>query len=433
MTRITAAFFVLGFLLVACQANDEPAITLPEPSAVDALIDTYVDSGAFPFIYVRLEDRDGRVIYEHASVNNELVDGTPIDGQTWIRIWSMSKIVTISVLMDLVEDGVLELDDPVTKFIPEFANLEVAVSKDGEDLSLVQDKATACPLQRRPVTSEMTVLDLITHKAGFYYATTGIPCIDDLIADRGLVQAKSSQELIDLLATLPLIQQPGTREFYGTNTTVLGLVAERATGQSLRELVEKRLTGPLRIDGLRYGLPDDASMLPRYSGQDGGIRIARPGELDIFGPNVPDYDPGHQLYLGGEGMLGTADGYADFLRMMLNRGTLNGERFLDTATIDEITSPHTQLDNPFGHNGYNLWVSSGHAADGHPEPAGLWIGGGYEGTHFWIDPEREFVGVIMTQMFWIPEAGWNRDQEIRRAIYAQLDGQFAPGQVSATR
>jgi CubicO group peptidase (beta-lactamase class C family) len=345
----------------------------------------------------------------------------------------MSKIVTISVLMDLVEDGVLRLDDPVTKFIPEFANLEVAVSKDGADLSQVEDKMSACPLQRQPATSDMTVLDLLTHKAGFYYATTGIPCIDELVADRDLVQAKTSQDLVDLLATLPLIQQPGTREYYGTNTTVLGLVAERATGKSLKELVEERLTGPLGIDGLRYGLPEGASLLPRYSGQDGAIRIAQPGELDIFGPNLPVYDPDHALYLGGEGMLGTADGYADFLRMMLNRGTLNGASFLDVSTVDEIAAPHTQLDNPFGHNGYNLWVSSGFAADGHPEPAGLWIGGGYEGTHFWIDPEREFVGVIMTQMFWIPEAGWNRDQEIRRAIYAQLDDQFAPGQGSETR
>jgi len=409
------------FILAACQGSEsKSSISIADPAALDKVLDDYVAADAFPFLYARIEDKQGRLIYEHGAVNPEVLPGVEVNGQTWIRIWSMSKIVTISTLLDLVEDDLLSLDDPVTKFIPEFEALQVAVSPDGADLSVIEDKAAACPLQLVPVESAMTVRDLINHQAGFHYATTGIACLDSLMASSNLPMAENSQALVDLMAELPLIQQPGTNDFYGTNTTVLGIVAERVSGKSLKQLVTERVTGPLQIEGLQYGLPKGASLLPRMSAADGAFREAHRGELDIFGPDVPDYDPDHELYLGGEGMLGTADGYADFLRMLLSRGELNGHRLLEVATIDDITSPHTQLDSPYGYNGYNLWVNNGKRPDGSEGEGGLWIGGGYEGTHFWIDPKREFVTVVMTQTFGTPEFGWDRDEEFREAVYEQI-------------
>ncbi len=96
-------------------------------------------------------------------------------------------------------------------------------------------------------------------------------------------------------------------------------------------------------------------------------------------------------------MIATTNGYADFLRILLNNGNLNGVNFLKKSTINEMSSPHTQIDNEYGYNGYNLWVTSDKVReDGHGD-SGLWTGGGYEGTHFWIDRKRKFVGLIMTQ------------------------------------
>mgnify|MGYP001253330130 FL=1 len=118
-------------------------------------------------------------------------------------------------------------------------------------------------------------------------------------------------------------------------------------------------------------------------------------------------------------MIATANGYSDFLRMLLNKGTLNGYRFLEESTIEDLTSPHTQKDNSYGYNGYNLWVSGDSTLlKGHGDK-GLWIGGGYEGTHFWIDTKRGFVGTIMTQMFWLYDGayGYSKDSRIRGAIY----------------
>jgi CubicO group peptidase (beta-lactamase class C family) len=119
-------------------------------------------------------------------------------------------------------------------------------------------------------------------------------------------------------------------------------------------------------------------------------------------------------------MVGTAEAYADFARMLLRRGELNDFRLLDEATVAEMTAPHTELDNEWGYNGYNLWVSNGRLSDGSKGPAPLWMGGGYEGTRFWIDPERGIVGVIMTQVYQPPEGANVVDETLRQAIYEQL-------------
>ncbi|MEO1029404.1 MAG: serine hydrolase [Pseudomonadota bacterium] len=417
---------ILGLTLAACQQAEAPSTTeelaLQDQAGLNEILDGYVDRGSFPFLYARLETLDGTVLYEHSAANKALVPGDiPINGDTWIRIWSMSKIVTISTVLDLAEDGILSLEDPITKYIPEFADLEVAVMPDGSPLLADRDaaKTASCPLDTVALKRDITIRDLLTHEAGFYYALTGVTCIDDGLNAADLPKAIDSEDLIARLATLPLIQQPGDYH-YGTNTTVLGLVAERATGKSLKALVEERITGPLNIDGLQYGKPEGVTLLPRFSGASGALKTAERGELDIFSDNVPDYDPDHALYLGGEGMLGTADGYTDFLRMLLNRGELEGHRVLDEDTIVDLTSPQTQLDNPFGHDGYNIWVNNGKLVDGSQGRGGLWIGGGYEGTHYWIDPELGFVGVVMTQVFAAPSDGWTRDETFREAVYDRL-------------
>ena len=421
--QFTCFFLLVGVLLFSsCKKNQYVGIVLTNPQVIDSTINSFVENGSYPFIYARIENKDGSVIYEHSVVNSDILGDQKIDGDSWIRIWSMSKIITISIALDLIEEGILKFDDPVIKYIPEFKNLEVAVTQDGKPLADFAwgDKENICPLNFVPNDSVMTILHLLKHQAGFYYATTGFECLDSMLAEQNVPTSKNSQEMIDRMTKLPLMQHSGSSYYYGTNTTVLGFVAERATGKSLKELVVERVTEPMNIEGLQYGLPSQAKLPPTVSGKDSILRKAHAGELDIFGPDVPDYKPEHELFLGGEGMVATADGYTDFIRMLLNRGELNGHRFLKKSTIEDLHSPHTQLDNKYGYNGYNLWVSGDSMRVNGQGDAGLWIGGGYEGTHFWVDPKREFVGVIMTQLFGVPQRGHGRDDKIRGEIYRQL-------------
>ncbi|MEM1119775.1 MAG: serine hydrolase [Bacteroidota bacterium] len=415
---------IMLLFAVACSSTKDKGQQsfIAAPQVLDSILDKHIDDGYYPFVYARLEDLEGNVLYEHGKVNQSLVPNRVLDGDTWFRIWSMSKIVTISVALDLIEEGVLQFNTPVSKYIPAFDQLQVAETLTGSSLTDLEwdKKATACPFQLVPMDSVMTVLHLINHQAGFYYATTGIPCLDSLLADQNLPTATDTDDFLQRVAQLPLIQQPGSNYFYGINTTILGMVAERATGKSLQQLVEERITGPMQIEGLQYGLANPAVLLPSFSGKDSILRQARSGELDIFGPDVPSYAPTKELYLGGEGMVGTADGYADFVRMLLKRGTLNGHRLLNPATVEDIYAPHTQLDNPYGYNGYNLWISGDTLrAQGYGE-AGLWIGGGYESTHFWADDKHHFVGVILSQANFVQAPGYEMMDKFRGEIYRQI-------------
>ena len=423
MKKLVALLFLLT-IVNSCKTDK---ILISDLEKVDSLVKSFVDNGSQALLLVRMEDKTGKSIYQLSDKNVNLIPKKTINENTWFRIWSMSKIVTISLTMDLVEDGLLRLDEPVSKYIPEFKNLKVALTNDGSSLTgyakamgNIYKTGNPCPLNIVERQSEMTVLQLINHQAGFYYGTTGIKCLDEALVMKDLADSKNSDEFVKKLSELPLIDHPGNKSFYGLNTTVLGIVNERASGESLSDLVKNRITGPLKIDGLKYNKNKKDELLPVFSGADSIIRLANNGELDIMGKYVPGYDENNNLFLGGEGMIGTADGYTDFLRMLLNHGKLNGHRFLNESSVKEIYSPHTQLDNEYGYNGYNLWVTSKKSRElGHGDE-GLWSGGGYEGTHFWIDPKRDFVGVILTQMYKTPKGGQNRDNIIKGEIYKQI-------------
>ena len=421
-TRIAMCSLMLCCLIInpSCDSTQNTLINIRNKDQLDTILNQYVDKGYFPFLFARLEDKNGRVLYEHCRINRNLIPKEVINEQTWIRIWSMSKIITITIIMDLVEDGHLHLDEPVTKYIPEFDSLQVAVNEKGISLGQIQNKNIDCKYTLVKPDSIMTLRHLINHQAGFYYATTGIDCIDSILVSKNLPHASNSDDLINRLATVPLLLHPGSKYYYGTNTTVLGMVAERSTGLSLKNLVEIKLFNRLNIQGLKYNLSKGETLLPYFTGIDSTLRIARKGELDIFGPDLPFYLPDNQLYLGGEGMVATADGYADFLRIFLHNGKLNDKRFLDENTIDEIVFPHTQINNPWGYNGYNLWVTGDTLRKRGWGEEGLWQGGGYEGTQFWIDSKREFVGVIMTQVHHTPNGGWDMYNDFRGALYQQF-------------
>ena len=419
MKLFTKSQFILSIIVILCFSCEKPQFAF-EKDSLNAIIEKFVQKASHPFIHVRLEDRHGHVIYEHNSVNQNFLPDQKIDGQTLMRIWSMSKIVTISLFMDLVEDQIVSLDDAVIEYLPEFSNLYVATDANGISLTMVDSISKICPHELRLNISEMTVRHLINHEAGFYYATTQNQCINSKMAEVNLPKAIDSDDLINRFAKLPLIQRPGDSHFYGTNTTILGLVSERATGKDLNELIQSRMTGPLRITGLKYNLEPDEKLLPRFSGKDEILRFANDGDFDIFGPDFPSNRPENKIFLGGEGMIASSDGYCDFLRMLMNYGELNHKQFLKPETVEEITSPQTQLDNDWGYNGYNLWVTSDTLRKLGYGDRELWQGGGYEGTEFWIDSRRGFVGVKMSQLHPIPKSGHEFYNEFRGEVYRQI-------------
>lgn len=399
-------FFAAG----CASTNTAPAETVNR-GPVDTAIDAVVAQGALPFLYVRVERMDGSAVYEHSAINPRFISDVPT-ADSWMRIWSMSKSVTIAVILDLEEDGILNRSDPVTKFIPEFESLKVLDPK---------AKPGSCDKGLTPPQRTITIEDLLNHNDGFYYPFTNYACLDEVMKSARLPEAESSADLINRIAKLPLHPDGVGEHVYGIGTTILGLVAERAAGKGFDEIVETRLTKPLGIsDTLTYTLPEGAKTYPRVSGADGELRLARAGELDIFGGPVPQYDPQTGIFLGGEGMVGTSRAYATFLRMMANLGELDGVRILEPETVRDWSAPKTQLDSPYGKNGFNIWVTSG-KVDGQPDQKpGLLVGGGYEGTAFWIDRESGYVGLIMSQVHSPVLNGVDEVSRIRGLLYEHV-------------
>ena len=226
-------FLSLAVIYSSCENRQDKYSTQLNKDPLNEILDRYVNDGIYPFLYSRIEDATGRVVYEHSVVNRKLLPDVSIDANTWIRIWSMSKLVTISLAMDLIEENIISLNDSVSNYIPEFKDLKVAVNSDGVSLARLQSKDNPCPFNLVDADSVLKIKNLFDHTAGFYYALTGFGCIDSLFANVDAPNQKDGDELIKSLAQLPLIQHPGEIYRYGMNTTVLGLLLERATGQSM--------------------------------------------------------------------------------------------------------------------------------------------------------------------------------------------------------
>ena len=421
--------FIHSLVLIIFSCT-KPTIPL-DHAKLDNIIDGYVAQDYFPFLYVRLEDRVGDVIYEHSAVNHYAHPGVSVDGNTLIRIWSMSKIVTISIIMDLIEDGVLNLDDPVSDFIPEFKDLKVAQSSDGRTLSTFGSSSIfgdpidsrielACPMNLVKNDSIMLIRHLIDHTAGFYYANTKIECIDSPLMEEDPVMAANGDSLIKILSRLPLIHHPGERYHYGLNTTVLGLLAERATNFSLEELITKRITGPGGFSGLKFKLDEGDTLIPAMTYKDGYFRKPKKGEMDILGRNTPNYDSKQKLYLGGSGLLSTSDAYADYLRLWINDGKLGNHHFLDKATIRQMTTSVRKKSGYGTDTRFFFFITGDSTFTQGKGDAGLWQGGGYEGTSFWVDHKRGFVAIIMTQTWWPKDGAYEFQDEFRGELYRQI-------------
>ena len=416
MINIFITLFTGAVVLLfgGCEISPDTTYLIKNKKELDQILDQYTSNGSYPFLYAHVESIDGEILYQHSSVNKDLFPELEVTKDTWLRIWSMSKIVTITIIMDLVEENIIHLSDPVADYIPEFLDLQVAQSSKGISLSRytnadffsaaeVLDKGSSCPIILADTDSIMRVNHLVNHTAGFYYANTDIHCLDSLSYKADITTAVDSKDLINILSSMPLIHHPGERYHYGLNTTVLGLVAERATGKTLQQLVKERISEPFKIPNFQYKLPENKKLIPAVTGRDGYLRIAEQGELDIMGRNVPKYDSGQPLFLGGEGMLATTDSYADYLRILLNDGKQNDHRFLDEKTLKNMFSNIEKEDGHGISTGFGIFITGDILKQHGKGDSGLLQGGGYEGTNFWIDPKRKFIGLLMTQVNQSPD------------------------------
>jgi CubicO group peptidase (beta-lactamase class C family) len=384
---------------------------------------TYVAPGALPGAQILIWRRGETVLDAVVGVSDR-VRGTAMTRDTIHRIYSMTKPLTSVAALMLLEEGAIALDDPVARFIPAFAGLGVCLS--GSPGHFVT----------RPAGRAMTVLDLMRHTSGFTYgfhSRTGIDAeyrrlkIAEPDLEGGLPQ------MMRLLAALPLEFNPGDAFNYSVSTDVLGHVVEIVSGQSLRDFFRQRLLAPLGMTDTDFFVPEDKRDRfaacywwkdDRLALWDDGARTMRYGALP-------------PLLSGGGGLAGTGADYLRFARMLLNRGELDGVRYLAPKTVELMTMNHlpggremaelmpaSDLFNESGFRGVGFGLGVAPVQNlahlGMPGSLGSYSWGGLAGTFFLIDPKEEMIAILMVQVIDNQARRTRLRRDLRTLIYSAM-------------
>lgn len=430
--RLTRRLLLLLLLATAPLEAQLPRAA-PEAAGVSSarlrrikpLLDSAVAAGEVSGV-VTLLARNGSLVELDSAGYADREAGTPMRSNTLFRLASMTKAVTSVAAMMLVEDGRLLLSDPVSRYLPGFRQMRVAVPEADSGKPVAYQRA-----HRR-----ITIRDLLTHRSGLAYGF-----IDDGPVGEGYRAAGVSDgiargdmttmaENVDRLAKQPLLFQPGSRWNYGLNTDVLGRVVEVVSGRTLAEFMQARIFSPLGMHDTGFWVPvaKAGRLAVPYRPDSTGALVPMRGETQAFGEERLTLSGaashGSQTFFsGGAGLVGTGGDYLRFLQMLANGGELDGVRILSRKTVELMTASHTGDlgGNPLGPgNGFGLGflVLLDPGAAGEYGSPGTFSWGGIYGTTFWVDPEEHLVAVMMIQRF--PTDGVRLGQLFRSLAYSAL-------------
>lgn len=450
--RSLCTLALLAALCLAACANGPsarqaaaPATASPEAvgmsserlARLDRVLTGFVDSGRIPG-YQLLVARSGRVVHESVYGSMDLEAERPLEPDTIFRIYSMSKVITGVATMIAWEQGHFLLNDPVSKYLPELADLEVMVwAEDGSTRTV-------------PAEREITVLDLLRHTSGFSYHFLAPPPLGGMYLEQTITpglrptpgrtalggagpdQDATLADLVERLGRLPLVQQPGSAWHYGINMDVLGRLIEVTTGRSFPTFLQEELFGRIGMRDTGFHVPADR--VDRFAAcyaatPEGGLRLIDPPRTSAY--LEPPAMPG-----GGGGLVATASDYMRFARMLLGGGQLEGERLLSSRTVDLMMANHlSPVDfgqRPLAFGGSADYANGGlglgfgltgsvvvePASTGLPISAGTFGWGGAASTFFWVDPEEDLAVVFMTQL--VPSSAYRLRAHLMRGVNAAL-------------
>ncbi len=414
MLRFTLCAFVSFVVLASSHAAELPTST-PDAEGLSAeklaevgkimnkQIDEHKIAGGIVLIA-----KNGKLVFQEPYGVMDLETKKPIAPDTIFRIYSMSKAITSAAALILHDEGKLDLDAPVSKYLPEFAELQVF---DGDNV--------------RPVEREMTVKQLFTHTSGIVYGAPGGSPTESLFEVTDALDFNSDLELMTKkLGQIPLPFEPGTKWQYGAGIDVLGRVVEVASGQPLDEFFEERIFKPLGITDTGFYVPEDKRE-----------RFATNYYADGKGRMIIKDDPQRSGYLhkpgllsGGGGLVGTASDYMRFLMMIAGDGEFHGQRILKPETVELMRTdqvPKLAGWVKFGEEertgvGYGLGFSvttEAHKSNAHAKKNEYgW--GGAASTHYWLSPDDDLIVVTMEQRVpYSPET----EEKLKPVIYGAVE------------
>ncbi len=377
-------------------------ISSPRLDRIDQMCQQAIDDGSLPGM-VAMVARRGKIIY-HKAFGSADADGRTLSKDDIFRIASQTKAITSTAVMMLWEQGLFQLDDPISKYIPDFKNPKVLTSFSYGDTTYTS----------RPADGEITIRHLLTHTSGLGYGVIdaderfrllyGKAGVTDLFTTEPVTIAQS----VKILASLPLHHDPGAEFTYSEGLDVLGYFVEVISGKPFDQFLKEHLFDPLGMSDTYFYLPTDK--------QDKLVSIQTKKNDQWVNYPVTFYDPDYPktgaktFFSGGAGLCSTAKDYATFLQMYLNHGELGGTRILSRTTIQSM------MGNQIG----DLWEGQGSyyglafgvidgqgQAQGGRGSSGTFDWGGYFNTQYFADPQEQLIGILMKQTRNTPDdTGW---------------------------
>ncbi len=401
--------------MITRYSPESVGLSQPALDRIPPHLNRYVDGGKLPG-YLIMVARRGKVAYLHHYGLADVERQTPLAEETIFRIYSMTKPITSVALLQLYEQGHFQLDNPVSRFIPAFKDLEVYVGHNHEG-----------DIYRTDANREMTIRDLFTHTAGLTYGNNADHPIEALYQERKMREG-SLADLIEKLSTVPLLFSPGTQWNYSFATDVLGYLVEVISGQPLDQYFAEHILEPLGMVDTGFHVPPakQARLAANYGPQDGKLRL-------IDDPTTSSYLQPPVRFSGGGGLVSTCADYFRFAQMLLNKGELEGVRILGRKTVELMTSNHMPNNGDLASMGVPVFSETTYSGIGFGlgvsvmlDPAqaqilgspGEYAWGGAASTAFWVDPVEEQIVIFLTQL--MPSSTYPLRRELRVLTYGAI-------------
>ncbi len=342
--------------------------------------------------------RNGKVEYYKAFGYEDIEKKTPMRTDHIFRIASQTKAITSTAIMILFEEGKFLLDDPVSKYLPEFKNMKVIDKYNESDTTY-----TTIPAKK-----EFTIRELLTHTAGFAYPQIGTPMATAIYAKVGAtggiaIEKQTLEENIKLLAKTPLFHQPGEKYLYGMNTDVLGYLVEKVSGQTLDAFMRQRIFEPLGMKDTYFNIPKEKQdRLVMLHSHFNGKLYRSPESTILQGTKIYRDFPNMNfpMFSGGGGLSSTIMDYAIFMQMMLNEGEYNGVRILSRNSVRMMTQNQIgELNQGVNKFGLGFGITTEKGSSLLPVNEGSFQWGGMFSTSYWADPKEKIVGLFFTNIY----------------------------------
>jgi len=386
---------------------EEVGLSATRLARIDKMVEEHVSNLWIPGAVVCIV-KNGKVAYHKAYGYRDIESKTLLKKDDIFRIASQSKAITSLAVMMLWEEGKFLLDDPISKYIPEFKNPTVLKTFNPQDSSYTTE----------PAKSEITIRQLLTHSSGIDYAAIGSDEFKAIYAKAGVPSGIGNNDMIlgermRILGKLPLKHNPGERWTYGLNDDVLGYFVEVLSGMPFDQFLRKRIFDPLGMNDTYFYLPKEkqSRLVTLYTGGKDG-KVVKP-DTKAYDNVIATYPNTAGTYFsGGAGLSSTVEDYAKFLQMFLNKGKYNGIQLLSRKTVELMLTdqhiPNIHFGLGFGletiENDYQSVLSLGSFS---------W--GGAFNTHYWADPKENLIGLIYTNIYQSPY--WSVGDKFKTLTY----------------